>query len=204
MDILPLKEKFNKILTTNPEGKGLSPSNKPKKKGFYTYCKNLEHTVVECRKKKNSINIVVPTETKDSTNNSGDIYHLHSYHTNFVDNEDLDYNTEVGYHVLGIPDDISVPFNLVPHVSDASSSSIFHICHVKYLYEAKILLDHQSLFFNKKPKPIKISPTIFTFGKNVTKVKVFINKSQSHGYRKFRSSCKCNLFKSRQTNKNGS
>ena len=76
---------------------------------------------------------------------------------------------------MSAPDKVSIPYWLTPPVTD-KASQILHICHMKKSLEAEILLDHQTLFFNKKPHKIKINPPLLTFGKNATKVEVFINK----------------------------
>ena len=125
--------------------------------------------------------MVVPTETEDSINNSGDIYHLHLYHTNFVDNEDLDYDTEVGYHVIGAPDSIEVPVHLLPTVNEDSPScykepSINYVAQIQSSLEAEILMEKLIEPIDQVLTVNSDSLQIPSFGTHVTTIEVFVNK----------------------------
>ena len=91
----------------------------------------------------------------------------HSLYTEDLDPEPV---TEYGYHVLGVPPTLPVPIQLLSHQEDFP---ILHIYNIQTSLEAELLLQHQTLFFNKTPKRPSIT---LTFGKSVTKIDVFINK----------------------------
>lgn len=77
---------------------------------------------------------------------------------------------EKGYQVLGMPDKLQVPLNLLAKEEKETPS----VLKIKTSTDAELLLGHETVLYNKK-KTNENSETL-KFGKHVTRVEVYINK----------------------------
>ena len=120
------KEKY-KIITTTPT----KDTNSYTVGATCNFCKKKNHTEEQYWKKKSSINIVQTPDSTDSSSNPPQVLHFLP-HNKVIKDSDEEWDSEIGYHVLGMPGDIPVPINLLPSqpVSESTPNSIFHVCNV--------------------------------------------------------------------------